>query len=181
MKRSVLLLAITAMAGGCQSPLHQYDGVLGYRSTTTPDGRILISYTDETRASWSDMEKDANAICAHTLNAKREAARLLNLKKETFSQNVNMGFMTAPGKQESGVRELPLKRITAECVLDTKRERETAPLPKQTQSQPSPQQRENKNEECSWIGGPSPQDQQGCKFFHEGEQLPTHSPASSLK
>lgn len=184
MKRTVLLLAITtmtAMVAGCQSALHQYDGVLGYSSAAMPDGRFLISYTDEKRASWDDMEKGVNAICAHTLNITRESATLLNVKKEIFSQTVDMAFMTAPGKQENGTRELQLKRVTAECVRNTKVERETLPQPKQMQSQLSSQPRKNQNDACTWIGGPSPQDKLGCKVFHENEQSPTNSPGSSPK
>lgn len=186
MKRLLFLLTIATMTAGCQTALRPYDGVLGYSSSAMPDGRFLISYTDESRASWDDMEKSAHAICAQTLSATQESARLLILKREAFSQNVNMAFMTAPGKQESGGRELQLKRIIAECVRGTRvteAERETAPLPVQTQSKvsPQPKEKEKQDDGCLWIGGPSPQDHLGCTFFHEDEHHPTNIPSSLLK
>lgn len=145
--RFLVVLAASVLIAGCQGALRKYDGVLGYTSTSSSNGKILISYTDEAHRSWADLEEKAATVCAHELNRTRESTKLSDLRRDELTKLVTMNFMVpstgafmgskgdggvggisalsmvAPpsGRNESGERELKLKRLTADCFGDETR------------------------------------------------------------
>lgn len=138
----LVIVSVTSLGiAACQGALHKYDGVLGYSAATATDGRVLITYTEEARVDWADLEESAADACAHEMKRERESVNLSNLEKQELTQNVDMTFLVplVPGsvvsmKDSGGVvvqpvmtvpsshmsqtveRELKLKRLTAECV-----------------------------------------------------------------
>lgn len=127
---------------GCQTATRPYDGVLGFKATTTSDSKNEFFYIDEDRRSWEEVEGRAVKACARFSGVKPRESRIEVISKTQFSQNVAMpvavqiapagvsqGSTGASSPNPAGVvsqgssihhsfdRKMKLKKIVGTCII----------------------------------------------------------------
>jgi hypothetical protein len=145
MNNKIFLVLPFLFLSGCQTSTRPYDGVLGYKTTPVSDSVSELTYVDEDKRSWDEVEVRARKACARSLKTKPDQALLGIQSRTQFSQLVAMPVaipmspgaaskkgMQRPGPIPSGVViqgtasshafdiEMNLKKLVTTCELATK-------------------------------------------------------------
>lgn len=90
MNNKLLLVLPFLFLSGCQTATRPYDGVLGYKTVPVSDSVSELTYVDEDKRSWEEVEVRARKACARSLKTKADQTSLGIKSKAQFSQFVAM-------------------------------------------------------------------------------------------